>query len=242
MRECTGRVSTSEAIDLGLKRHALVLGQLAETSDVELLHDALHRSRPVGSLSRAACFSLHPLKTAGACGDAGMITTDDEALAERLRQLRNHGFTHRQEDCSTWGYNARMDTLQAALALVKLKYVDEWIRRRRANADVYRARLPDAVRIPSDRPDDFIVYHTFPVQVDRRDELIEHLQANRIGCAVHYRLPIHLLPVARDLGYRAGNFPAAERQADRIVSLPIHQGLTEEHIHHVCDMIEAFYG
>lgn len=232
-----GRPADMDAINAVADRHGLVV-----IEDAAQAFGAKYGGRPVGSLGRAGCFSLHPLKAAGACGDAGMITTDDAGLADRLRLLRNHGITARQEDCSVWGYNARMDTLQAALALVKLNYADEWTRARRANAAVYRRRLRGMVRMPDDRPADFAVYHTCPVEADRRDELFEHLQAQGIGCAVHYRKPIHLLPVARDLGYRRGDLPVAERQADRMLSLPIQQGLNESQIHRVCDAIEAFYG
>lgn len=225
-----------------------------ELNDIAAKHDGLtviedaaqamgarYSGRPVGSLAHAACFSLHPLKTAGACGDAGMVTTNDDRLAEKLRRLRNHGFEVRQEDCSMWGYNARMDTLQAALALVKLNHLEAWTQRRRANAAIYRQRLSGIVRIPEDRPEDFAVYNTFPVEVDRRDELMEHLRDNGIGCAVHYPVPIHLLDAARSLGYAPGDLPVAERQASRIISLPIHQELTEQQVQRVCDVVEDFF-
>ncbi len=202
---------------------------------------ARYGGRAVGGLADAACFSLHPLKTVGACGDAGMITTDDDVLAEVLRRLRNHGFSRRQEDCALWGYNARMDSVQAAMALVKMEYLDEWVRVRRTNAAIYRARLSGIVRIPADRTEDRAVYHTFPVEADRRDALVERLTECGIGCAVHYRTPIHLLGCAADLGYSPGDLPVAERQAGRVVSLPVHDALTEQQIHHVCDTIESFY-
>ncbi len=195
----------------------------------------------MGSLARAACFSLHPLKTAGACGDAGMIATDDADLADQLRRLRNHGFEHRLEDCAMWGYNARMDTLQAAPALVKFDYLDEWIQRRRANASIYRERLSRLVRIPEDRKEDLAVYHTFPVEAAHRDELVQHLQACGVGCRVHYRRPLHLLEAAGDLGYGLGDLPVTERQASRTVSLPVHEGLTNEQVHYTCTVIEDFY-
>lgn len=232
----TGRPADMDAINNLAAAHDLIV-----IEDAAQAAGARYRGRPVGGLARAACFSLHPLKTAGACGDAGMITTNDNTLGEDLRRLRNHGFQHRQEDCSRWGYNARMDTLQSALVLVKLDYLDEWIRRRRANAATYRRRLSGLVRFPADRPNDYAVYTTFPVEADRRDELIEHLQANGIGCAIHYAVPIHQLECARDLGYAPGDLPVTERQASRIVSLPVHQTLTETQIDHVCDAIEAFY-
>lgn len=203
---------------------------------------AKSRGRPVGGLATAGCFSLHPLKTAGVCGDAGMITTNDHALAEQLRRLRNHGFERHQEDCAAWGHNARMDTIQASIGLIILEQVDSWIDRRRANAAIYRQRLAEIVRIPPDDLEDFNVYQTFPIETDRRDALVEHLINHGIKTAVHYRVPIHRLPAARSLGYASGAFPVCERQAQHVVSLPVHEGLGADQIHQVCDEIEVFLG
>ena len=171
-----------------------------------------------------------------------MITTNDNALAEQLRRLRNHGFERRQEDCAAWGHNARMDTIQAAIGLVILDHVDCWIDRRRANAAIYRQRLAETVRIPPDDAEDFNVYQTFPIETDSRDALVEHLSDRGIKTAVHYRVPIHRLPAAQNLGYASGAFPVAERQAERIVSLPVHEGLCADQIQQVCDEIESFLG
>ncbi len=233
----TGRPADMTAInDIADLRGLVVIEDAAQAMG------AKQNDRPVGSLSRVACFSLNPLKTASACGDAGMMTTDDDRLASRLRLLRNHGFQRRQEDCQVWGHNARMDTLQAAFALVKLRHLDRWIQKRRTLATIYRRRLPEQVRIPEDRPEDFAAYHTFPVEVDRRDELARHLADCGIATAVHYRTPIHLLDAAKHLGYQAGDFPVAERLSGRILSLPIHQDLNEDQIIHVCDSVSDFYG
>ena len=221
--------------------------RVAERRGLWVIEDAAQafgarsRGRPVGGLATAGCFSLHPLKTAGVCGDAGMVTTNDDALAERIRRLRNHGFDRRQEDCAEWGRNARLDTIQAAIGLVMLDHVDHWIDRRRASAAIYRHRLSNVVAIPPDDPRNRCVHQTFPIESDRRDELIDHLADRGIAAAVHYRTPIHLLKAARDLGYAPGAFPRAEGQANRMLSLPIHEGLVDEDIHRVCDGIEAFF-
>jgi dTDP-4-amino-4,6-dideoxygalactose transaminase len=233
----TGRPADMDALNELADAHGLIV-----IEDAAQAAGAKYRRRPVGSLARAACFSLHPLKTAGACGDAGMITTDDDDVAERLRRLRNHGIQHRQEECAVWGWNARMDTIQAAIVLVKLDRLHAWIRRRRANASIYRERLASCVRIPGDRPGDRAVYNAFPVEADDRDELVSYLRANGVGCAVHYAVPLHLVPCAGALGYRRGDLPVAERQARRIVSLPVHQGLDDADIHAVCDVVNDFYG
>ena len=233
----TGRPASIDEINaIAAKRSVAVIEDAAQAMG------AKSDGRPVGGLSLAAGFSLHPLKTAGACGDAGMITTNDDALADRLRRLGNHGFASRQEDCAFWGYNARMDTVQAAMALVKLDHLDASIERRRAHASIYRRRLADLVHIPPDQPGDFSTYHLFPVLVEKRDELAAFLRAHEIGCAVHYAVPIHLLPAARSLGYGPGDLPVAEQQATRTLSLPITEGLTDEQVHHVCDVVAAFHG
>ena len=223
------------------------LNQLAEEHGLFVLEDAAqamgarYRGRPVGSLGRAACFSLHPLKTVAGCGDGGIITTDDEELAESMRRWRNHGLTQRQEDCAFWAYNARLDTMQAAFTLVKLPYLDAWIQTRREHAARYRRRLGKLVQIPPDRPDDFAAYHTFPVAAECRDELADYLQTRGIGCAVHYRKQIHQLQPALTLGYQPGELPHAEDLARRVISLPIHQNLTEDQIDAVCQAVEEFY-
>ncbi len=223
------------------------LGEIASEFGVHLIEDAAQAAgassdgKPVGGFGIAGCFSLHPLKTAGGCGDGGIITTDNSALADRLRLLRNHGITQRQEDCQLFGFNARLDTIQAAMALVKLRHLKPSNETRREHADHYRKRLSHLVRIPEDRPKDHSVYHTFPVEASDRDELARFLDLLDIGSAVHYRIPLHLLVACRNLGYSQGDFPFAERQANRTISLPVHQELTADQIESVCDAIESFY-
>lgn len=216
-------------------RHGLWIVEDAAQAFGAKTHD-----RPVGSFGAAGCFSLHPLKIVGSCGDAGIIVTNDTSLADRLRLLRNHGFTARQEDCSHWGFNARLDAMQAAIVLAKLPHLQDWISQRRANAAVYREHLAPAVTLPPERSENFTVYQTFPVLVDRRDELAEHLTSLDISTAVHYTTPIHLLDACVGLGYGRGDFPAAESQAERLISLPIHEGLTEGDILRVCEAISGF--
>ncbi|RME38632.1 MAG: hypothetical protein D6788_07060, partial [Planctomycetota bacterium] len=230
----TGRPADMDALTTLAERHGLFL-----VEDAAQAMGARYRGKPVGGLADAACFSLHPLKTAGACGDAGMITTDDDRLADRLRLLRNHGTRTRQEDACLWGFNARMDTLQAAMTLVKLDFVPAWIERRRRHAERYRGRIGRWVRIPDDRPGDTAVYHTFPVETDRRDELLAFLRERGIEAVVHYPVPLYRLPHAAR--FVTVPLPMADRQADRALSLPIHEGLTDEQIDFVCDAIEAFH-
>jgi dTDP-4-amino-4,6-dideoxygalactose transaminase len=216
---------------------------LAVVEDAAQAVGAEYHGRRVGSLGTIGCFSLHPLKTLNACGDGGALTTDDPALAERLRLLRNNGLRTR-DDCRLWAVNSRLDTIQAAMLLVKLRHLDRWTEARRANAAFYGRELHGipALRLPVDRPGERAVYHTFVVQAERRDALRAHLDAHGIGTSIHYPTPIHLTAAAAPLGYRPGSFPVAERQAGRILSLPVYPELRPEQREHVVQAIRDFYG
>ncbi|MBI4604725.1 MAG: DegT/DnrJ/EryC1/StrS family aminotransferase [Planctomycetes bacterium] len=204
---------------------------------------AEHRGRRVGSFGRVGCFSLHPLKTLSACGDGGVLTTDDEALAGRLRVLRNLGLPAR-DDCVEWSGNSRLDSLQAAILLVKLQHLERWTERRRENAAAYRRELGgvDGVRVPGERPHERAVYHTFVIRARRRDDLKRRLAEEGIETAVHYPVPIHLQTAARGLGYGPGSFPAAERQAREILSLPVYPELEPAELERAARSIRRFYG
>ncbi len=198
--------------------------------------------RPVGSWGVCGCFSLHPLKTLNAIGDGGVLTTGDAGLADQIRVLRNIGLRSR-EDCVVWSGNSRLDTVQAAVLLVKLRYLKAWTERRRANAAYYRSALRDVagIRVPEDRPEEYAVYHTLVVQAERRDALREFLATRGIGTAVHYPTPIHEMKAAAGLGHARGAFPRTEAQAARIVSLPVFPELTESEIDAVVTAIREFY-
>ncbi len=201
---------------------------------------ARYDDRPVGSLGDAGCFSLHPLKTLNACGDGGVITTHDAGLAQELRILRNIGLRSR-EDCVVWSHNSRLDTLHAAMLLVKLDHLADWTAARRAYARDYQARLADVVRVPVDQPHEYAVYHTFVIQAEARDDLQAYLAAQGIGTAVHYPAPIHVQRAAAGLGYQPDDFPVTMAQAQRILSLPIYPELTEAQRAAVVTQIRSFY-
>jgi dTDP-4-amino-4,6-dideoxygalactose transaminase len=233
----TGRPCEMDAILAVARRHGV-----AVVEDCAQAVGAEYRGRRVGSFGALGCFSLHPLKNLNACGDGGVITTDDPTLAARLRNLRDLGRVGR-DDCEAWAGNSRLDTIQAAILLVKLDHLDHWTARRREIAAHYRLRLGDLspLRLPEERPGERAVYHTFVVEARRRDELRAFLAARGVGSAVHYPLPIHLTTAGRELGYPPGSFPVAERQAARILSLPIYPELTPAEIGRVCTGIRAFY-
>lgn len=221
---------------------------VARAHGLEIIEDAAQavgatlNGRPVGSLSRVGCFSLHPLKNLNACGDGGMLTTDDDALAARVRLLRNHGQPNRN-DCEEFSLVSRLDSVQAAMLRCKLPHLPEITRRRRENAARYRERLAGCARLrcPEDGPGEFCVYHTFVVQADEREALIAHLAAAGIGTAIHYPTPIHLMTVGRKLGHQEGDFPVTERLASRILSLPIYPELTLAQVDQVAGAVLEFY-
>lgn len=224
------------------------LRAIAEKHDLFIIEDAAqavlaeYDGMKVGAHGTIGCFSLHPLKTFNACGDGGMITTNDDALATRMRILRNLGLRTR-DDCAEWGPNSRLDTLQAAILLVKLDHLETWTQQRRDNAALYRSLLAGipGVTLPTDSARERQVHHTFVIQADRRDALRAYLAERGIGTSVHYPIPIHLCTVGAELGYAKGAFPVAEAQAGRIVSLPVHTNLTPEQIARVASTVRAFY-
>jgi len=231
----TGRPADMDAINaIAAKRGLAVLEDAAQAIGARL------GAKRVGALGTAAGFSLHPLKNLGVYGDGGLITTDDTPLFERLAKLRNHGLRNRDE-CETWGYNSRLDPLQAAFAAVKLKQLDRWNARCREIAAQYREALQERVWVPRDRAQEEPVYHNFVIQLERRDALIEHLNTCGVGTRIHYPIPIHLQECAAGLGYRAGDFPVAERQARTILSLPIYPELTQAEIDHVIASVHKFF-
>ncbi len=203
---------------------------------------ATYKGRRVGSLGAIGCFSLHPLKTLNACGDGGVLTTNDEAVCEDLRIRRNIGLRTRDE-CVVWSHNSRLDTIQAAILLVKLRYLEGWTERRRENAHYYRSKLAGLTPLstPTECNWEKAVYHTFVIQVERREELRAFLSARGIGTAVHYPVPVHLSPAGKELGYPEGSFPVAEGQAKRVLSLPVYPELTETDLDYVVHSLFEFY-
>lgn len=233
----TGRpCRMGEILDIAGRHGLHVIEDAAQAVSAE------YGGRRVGSFGTIGCFSMHPLKTLNACGDAGMLTTTDSRLYEQLKIMRNLGLRTR-DDCVMWAANSRMDTLQAAILLAKLRHLDGWTEQRRSNARFYRDALAGirGLTAPFDAPKERAVYHTFVVQVDTREQLRAYLTQRSIGTAIHYPVPIHLTTAGRELGYGPGSFPVAEAQASRILSLPVHQDLTTEQLETVCDAIARFY-
>ena len=233
----TGRPAEMEPIAEIARKHKLHI-----VEDCAQAVCAEYQGQRVGSFGEVGCFSLHPLKTLNACGDGGILTTDDPGLYENLKSLRNIGLRTR-DDCVAWAPNSRLDTMQAAILLVKLDFVQEWTEKRRANAQAYQRLLPELtpVQVPTDQSHQRAVYHTFVVLAERRDELKSYLATKGVGTAIHYPIPIHFQQAAAGLGYGPGSFPVTEYQAPRLLSLPVYPELEEDQIEYVVDCMSSFY-
>jgi len=232
----TGRVCRMDQILEIAARHGLLVIEDAAQSI-----GSMFQGRKSGSFGHFGCFSAHPLKNLNAMGDAGFVTTNDSAAAARMRRLRTHGMADR-ETVEEWGFVSRMDVLQAAILDYRLDKLPDVIAKRRENAALYQRLIKhETVFVPPCRQDEFNTFHTFVIQVDRRDDLQHHLRAIGIKTAIHYPVPIHLQPAAASLGYRKGDFPAAERQAERILTLPVNQYMSVKDVEAVAGEVLAFY-
>jgi dTDP-4-amino-4,6-dideoxygalactose transaminase len=195
--------------------------------------------KKAGALADAGCFSFYPTKNLGGFGDGGMVITDDEKLYERLRLLRDCGRKSRYEH-SAIGYNSRLDTLQAAGLRVKLKYLEQWNKMRRYNAQTYDKHLAGSLKITRPASTGCLghVYHIYAVRVKNRQKVVEYLTEQGIGVMVNYPIPLHLQAAYRSLGYRKGDFPVAEKACQEVISLPMHPLLSEKQIKYVASVLK----
>jgi dTDP-4-amino-4,6-dideoxygalactose transaminase len=223
------------------------LRALADLHHLTLIEDAAQAygatvgNRPVGSLGSAAAFSFYPTKNLGACGDAGLITTSDAALAERLRRARNHG-DRAKYDHVELGWTTRLDEIQAAILRVKLRHLPAWTEARRRIAARYSAGLQGCpVALPVETPGARHVFHQYTIRTPRRDALAQHLAGAGIGTACHYPLPIPGQPLFRELGYDPAAYPAAWAAAREVLSLPCFPELRDDEVDTVAGVIRAFF-
>jgi dTDP-4-amino-4,6-dideoxygalactose transaminase len=199
--------------------------------------------KKAGSMGQYGCFSFFPSKNLGAFGDGGMVTTNEKEIYERLKIMRVHGSQPKYYH-SIIGGNFRLDALQAAVLIVKFKYLSEWTEKRRENAKLYRDLFEDkgldSISLPKDKERRHI-YNQFVIKVrDRRDELKAHLQESGIGCEIYYPVPLHLQACLRSLGYKPEDFPVCVEAAEKTLALPIYPELTKSQIVYVVDMIYKF--
>jgi dTDP-4-amino-4,6-dideoxygalactose transaminase len=224
--------------------------EIANKHDLPVVEDAAQaigaefKGGRAGTMGAIGCFSFFPSKNLGAAGDAGLMTTDDGALAAQLRILRVHGmepkYYHR-----VVGVNSRLDALQAAVLKVKLKYLDQWNEARRANAARYERLFAEAgleeVVTPKVHAEGRHIFHQYTIRGERRDELKAYLQREGVGAEVYYPVPLHLQECFAFLGHKAGEAPEAERAARECLSLPVYPELTEEAQRYVVEKIAEFY-
>jgi len=200
-----------------------------------------YKGRRAGSIGAVGCFSFYPTKNLGGVGDGGLLTTNDAALAAKLKALREHG--GRTRYLHDWiGINSRLDAIQAVVLRLKWKHLDAWSSCRQRNAVFYRELLQgSSVGVPEPAPyQTRHIYNQFVIRSQDRDRLRQHLSDKGIGTEIYYPLPLHLQKCYESLGYRVGAFPEAERAAKEVLALPVYPELTRDQIEYVAGAIQAF--
>jgi len=232
-----GRVADMDAIRQIAQRHKLkVIEDAAQTMG------AYYKGRHGGTFGDVGAVSLHPLKNLNALGDGGLLLTDDDEIAHKVRLYRNHGLESR-DNCVMFGVNSRLDVLNAEVLKFRLTRLKSVIDRRRRNADIYRRIIkPGHVQIPEEKPHEVVSYVMFIVQADERDRLQKFLAEHGVETLVYYGTALHLHKAAASLGYKRGDFPVAERQCSRVLALPHMQYLAEDQVAYAAELVNKFYG
>ena len=215
---------------------------IAVIEDARQAHGARYdKNRKAGSMGAVGCFSFYPGKNLGAFGEGGAIITQDQAVAQKIRMIRDHG-QHKKYFHDLEGYNGRLDAIQAGVLRIKLKWLGQWNKLRRKNAAYYHELLSEISSVTLLTEAEFAesVYHLYVILVDDRDGLQKFLDSKGIATGLHYPLPLHLQKAYTDLGYNKGDFPIAENIAGRLLSLPMFPELTRNQIQYVADSIKEF--
>ena len=230
-----GRPADMDPILALAREHGLVV-----IEDACQAHGAKYKGIRAGSLGHAAAFSFYPGKNLGAYGDGGMVVTNNPAIADKLRMLRNYGQREKYHH-EVRGFNHRLDTIQAAILRVKLKHLEEWNSSRRLHAQQYAELLRDTeLGLPGKSEHTESVWHLYVVRTQRRAELARYLSEAGVSTGIHYPIPIHLQPAYRDLGYSIGQFPVTESLAQQILSLPMYAELPTSAIEYSTSVIHEF--
>jgi len=225
-----------DAVATVCKKHNLPF-----VEDAAQAHGAKYKGKSIGTFGAVSCFSFYPAKNLGACGEGGALVTNDAKLAARAKSLREHGSTVRYHHDEV-GYNYRLEGIQGAVLGVKLKHLAHWTRERQRVAARYAELLKDTpLQLPTVTAGNESAWHLYTVRSSRRDELKKHLDANGIGNAVHYPMPLHLQKVYASLGYQPGDFPVAEKASREVLSLPMFPELTDAQIQRVADVVKEFF-
>ena len=222
--------------------------KISKKYNIPIIEDAaqsigsLYKNKPTGSFGKIGCFSAHPLKNLNAIGDSGYLTTNDGKIYIKTKDLINHGMTNNRNMIKNFGYVSRMDNLQAAVLNYRLDKLREIIKLRRKNAEFYIQNLDNSkITVIKEKLYQFNTYHTFVIQVKNRKKLVSYLSRKGINTAVHYPIPIHLQPAAKFLGYKKGSFPIVEKQANEILTLPIHQNLKRKDLIRIIKTVNNFF-
>ena len=232
-----GQPFNVEAILEICRKHKLPL-----VEDAAQAHGAKFQGKVIGTFGEISCFSFYPGKNLGAAGEGGALVTNNAAFAKRARALREHGSTVRYYHDEV-GYNYRMEGIQGAVLGVKLPHLQKWTDARRRVAHRYHEMLKDTpLQLPLEASFAESAYHLYVVRHPRRDELKAHLDANGVGCALHYPLPLHLQKCYANLGHKNGDFPFSEKAGRECLSLPIYPELTDAQIERVVAVITEFFG
>jgi dTDP-4-amino-4,6-dideoxygalactose transaminase len=227
---------------LAEKYNLIVIEDACQAHGAEYFSKKENRWRKAGSMGAAAAFSFYPGKNLGACGEAGAVTTNDAAIAQKIRMIRDHGqsqkYYHEIE-----GYNGRLDSIQAGILQAKLKHLPEWTELRRAAAARYLELFASAdvkITLPHEPSWAKSVYHLFVVRVQDRDDFMKQLGSAQIGTGIHYPIPLHLQNAYKSLGYKKGDFPIAEKVSAEIVSLPMFPQLRADQQSRVVSEVTSF--
>ena len=232
-----GQIADMDAVNGIARRH-----NLAVIEDAAQAIGATRDGTTAGNFGDCGCFSFYPTKNLGCFGDGGLVTTNSEDIAEKIKILRNHG------QGPTYFYqiiggNFRLDSIQAAILDVKLKYLDSWNDKRRQHAALYDSLFADSpVKTPKIEANNVSIYHQYTVIAPERDKLQKFLAANQIGSAVFYPKPLHTQDCFTDLGYKQGDLPIAERLCNEVLSLPIYPELSPDQIEYVARTVLEYYG
>lgn len=227
-------------IELAERFGLVVVEDACQAHGAEYFSREQNRWMKAGSMGRAAAFSFYPGKNLGACGEAGAATTNDEAIAARMKMLRDHGQAEKYYH-DVEGYNGRLDAMQAGFLHVKLKYLTGWNEKRRRHAERYGQLMGglDGIILPHEPKWSKAVHHLYVIRVSDRGQLKDSLAAAGIGTGIHYPIPLHLQKAYATLPYKTGDFPITERIAAEILSLPMFPGLMEEMQVHVSEKVAA---
>lgn len=238
-----GQMADMDSIlDLARRYNLIVIEDACQAHGAEYFSKKENRWRKAGSMGHAAAFSFYPGKNLGACGEAGAVTTNDEAIAQKIRMLRDHGqsrkYYHEME-----GYNGRLDSIQAGILHTKLHHLAEWNQKRRKAAARYNELLNEFsanLMLPCEPSWSRGIYHLYVVRTEKRDELQQHLNAAGIGTGIHYPVPVHLQKPYRMMGYKEGDFPVTEKVASQVLSLPMFPTLSPAQQDRVVQEIAQF--